>query len=226
VDAWGSDDLSRQALDTRFDVQEHAMYGSGQALPPPPTATRPGVVIGLRVFLTLLPIISLSLLAWVPMLRLGVLCKRTLDWLMLAVAAGTTVVGFTCFGFSHDNNDWQANTGTALLLICMFGSAGYFLVADILRARRGRERSPRWPAAPGYGQPHPYAAGPGTPAPGPADPRPQSYPAPQPYAAPAPIPGRTPPPPAAPTPPPAPRINQVRAELDELSDYLRKEEGR
>jgi hypothetical protein len=205
------------------------MYGSGQALPQP-KATRPGVVIVLRVFLTVLPIISLSLLAWVPMLRLAIQCKRTLDWLMLAIAAGMAIVGFACFGFSDDDNDWQANTGTALLLICMFGSAVYFLVADILRVR-GQLPAP-WPAGPAYGQHHPYATGLGIPgAPGRPGPRPQQgYPAPRSYTAPAPIPGRTPPPPAAPpaapTPPPAPRIDQVRAELDELSDYLRKEEGR
>jgi hypothetical protein len=205
------------------------MYGSGQALPPS-QPTRHWVVIGLRVLLTVLPIISLSLLAWVSMLRLAVLGKRSLDWLMLAVAAGLAIVGFTCFGFSHDDNDWQANTGATLLLVCMFGSAVYFLVADILRVRR--DSHPAWPAAPVYAQPNPYVTGLGIPgAPGPADRRPQQgYPTPQPYAAPAPIPGRTPPPPAAPpsapTPPRAPRISQVRAELDELSDYLRKEEGR
>ncbi|WNI15837.1 hypothetical protein [Actinacidiphila sp. ITFR-21] len=72
--------------------------------------------------------------------------------------------------------------------------------------------------------PHPT----GRPTPHPTAP-PSGRPATPPAARPA-TPQGTPPPTARPaaTPPPAPapRINQVRAELDELSDYLRKEEGR
>ncbi|MFD0393694.1 hypothetical protein ACFQ3Z_19900 [Streptomyces nogalater] len=43
---------------------------------------------------------------------------------------------------------------------------------------------------------------------------------------PAPMPAPGPPPVAPPPQPPAPaRIEQVRAELDELSDYLRRQDG-
>ncbi|MFI2211788.1 hypothetical protein [Streptomyces sp. NPDC020141] len=101
---------------------------------------------------------------------------------------------------------------------------------------------PPGPPAPGYGYPparpgaaaygypppahppvppparSPYTAPPRPPSPYTAQaqpqPQPQSQPPqPSPYTAPAPAPG-------------APRIEQVRAELDELSDYLRKEQGR
>ena len=215
------------------------MYGPGQALPPPRPATS-GAVIGLRVLFTVLPIVSLGLLAWIPMLWLGFQRKRSFDWLMFAVVAGMAVVAFSCFGFSDDDNDWQANFGGTLLLICMFGTAAYFLIADI---RGARTRPGNWPATSGYPQANPYVTGPISGGPGATAPRPpQGYPAAQRYATPppAPIPGRTPPPapstpPANPpantpvppsNPPTGPRINQVRAELDELSDYLRKEEGR
>ncbi|MFI6288425.1 hypothetical protein ACIBCM_27385 [Streptomyces sp. NPDC051018] len=87
-------------------------------------------------------------------------------------------------------------------------------------------------AAPGYGYPPPAAARPPQP-----QPQPQHHP--QPHAQPQLHPHQNPGTPVAPVPhapapgpatPPAaadkPRIDQVRAELDELSDYLRKEQGR
>ncbi len=204
------------------------MYGPGQAMPP--QRTSPGVVITLRVFFTVLPIISLSLLGWVSMLRLAWVRKRSLDWTMLAVEAGLSVVAFTFFGFSHDDNDTQANVGGTLLMICMFGTALYFLIEDIRRPQAGHHQA--WPAAAGY-QPNPYTTGISG-GPGPTHYPQQGYPAAQQYARPTPPPvtAATPPPAVppipntAPTPQPGPRINQVRAELDELSDYLRKEEGR
>ncbi|MFC5156930.1 hypothetical protein ACFPRH_34980 [Streptomyces amakusaensis] len=100
--------------------------------------------------------------------------------------------------------------------------------------------------APGYGyppaQPPAYGYPPNRPAPESPPPRPPvlpparpTPPAPSPYTAatPPPVPAApspyTAPPQRQPTPPPVagtPRIDQVRAELDELSDYLRKEQGR
>ncbi|MFF0445570.1 hypothetical protein ACFYT4_03960 [Streptomyces sp. NPDC004609] len=89
-------------------------------------------------------------------------------------------------------------------------------------------------AAPGYGYPHP--ASPASPLPHPQpqpQPQNQNQPHPQPQNPPgAPVhpSAPVPPAPAAPAAPAAasdkPRIDQVRAELDELSDYLRKEQGR
>ncbi|MCX4396175.1 hypothetical protein [Streptomyces sp. NBC_01767] len=70
--------------------------------------------------------------------------------------------------------------------------------------------------------PTPVPSPPSTPSP-PFTPSPPSTPAQQPSAAPQ----QQPRPQPAPSPQPHPqRIDQVRAELDELSDYLRKEEGR
>jgi len=205
------------------------MYGPGQAMPPP-KRTSPAVVITLRVLFTVLPIVSLSLLGWVSMLRLAWVRKRSLDWTMLAIEASLSVLAFTFFGFSHDDNDTQANVGGTLLMICMFGTALYFLIEDI---RRPQQRL-GWPAAAGYPQPNPYTTGAISGGLGPAPYPQQGYPAGQQYTrrTPTPVTGATLPPavppipPTTPTPQPGPRINQVRAELDELSDYLRKEEGR
>lgn len=207
------------------------MYGPGQAMPPP-KRTSPGVVITLRVLFTVLPIISLSLLGWASMLRLAWVRKRSLDWTVLVVEVGLSFLAFAFFGFSHSDNDKQANVGGTLLMICMFGTALYFLIEDIRRPQADHRQG--WPAVAGYPQPNPYTTGAISGGPGPTPYPQQGYPARQQYARPTPPPvtGSTPPPsvppipPTTPTPQPGPRINQVRAELDELSDYLRKEEGR
>lgn len=230
------------------------MYGPGPGpVTPQPKPADPTTAVVLRVILTIVPVVTLGFLAWVSMLYLAVLRKRSVDWLLLAVVAGMGVIAAVCFGLSQDEDDWQSNTGGTLILICMFGGAAYFLVADIVRYRAARRA---WPAASGYPQPNPYATGfgAGGPMAGPmAGPPRQGYPVRQQYPGPAapttPIPSvpntpvnrpaPTPPPsrPATPppvnrpatggpaTPPPAPRIDQVRAELDELSDFLRKERG-
>ncbi|BBA97765.1 hypothetical protein RVR_3665 [Actinacidiphila reveromycinica] len=233
------------------------MYGPGPVTQGPKPAD-PTTAVVLRVILTVVPVVTLGFLAWVSMLYLAVLRKRSTDWLVLAVAVGMAVIAVVCFGLSHDD-DWQANTGATLILICMFGGAVYFLVADVLRYRAARRGRPA--AVAGYPPQNPYATGFGGPVPM-ARPAQQGYPAPRQYpgparaatpppvnrpstpppanrpAAPGPVGGPstpprnpTPPPNTAPnsaphsTPQPAPRIDQVRAELDELSDFLRKERG-
>ncbi|WP_435173955.1 hypothetical protein [Actinacidiphila sp. bgisy145] len=219
------------------------MYGPGP-VPQRPKPAAPAVAVVLRVILTAVPVITLGFLAWVSMLYLAVLRKRFADWLVLAVAAAMAVLAVVCFGVSQDDDDMASDLGATLILICMFGGAVYFLIADIVRYSAARRSGPG-PA--GYPPQHPYATGFGGAGPIPA-PHAQGYPAHQPYPGPAvgtavppptnrpntppptPVPTHvpTPPPapapgPAHPTPPPAPRIDQVRAELDELSDFLRKE---
>ncbi|SDN87232.1 hypothetical protein [Actinacidiphila guanduensis] len=227
------------------------MYGPGQAAAPPKPANS-SVAVLLRVVFTVLPIVSLGFLAWGGMLYLAVLGRRTLDWLVLAVTAGMGAIAFVCFAVSDDDNDWQANTGGGLIITCMFAGAIYFLAADI-RRRGPDRRKAWPPAGTGIGYPaaNPYATGlgmplgPATGSAGPIGPQPGyphgGYPVAGPVtpATPAtPVPGpalaqphHQPPQPAVPPisgaaagPPPGPRkIDQVRAELDELSDYLRKE---
>ncbi|MGC5412434.1 hypothetical protein ACPXCX_53610, partial [Streptomyces sp. DT225] len=105
----------------------------------------------------------------------------------------------------------------------------YYLVADVRFYARLTGKAAGFPHAgpgyayvttvptPPYGQPQPYPPHPG-----------QQHPSRQhPYPLPltrCPQPEDARPAPQHPAPPQ--RIDQVRAELDELSDYLRKEEGR
>jgi len=227
------------------------MYGPGTAAQPP-RPTGGAVVIGLRVLFTALPVVSFGLLAWVSMLRLALVRKRPLDWVMVMVTGAVAGGCFAFFAISQEGDTWQANVGAMLLMLCMLCTAVYFLVMDIRQGgtplvvrpgpsgygpaygyppmagpgvapgpAAGEPTGARWQERPyGYGQPNPAkpapaaVRGPGTPIPAPA-------PAPTPLQTPAQAPAV---PRAAPQPPP--RINQVRAELDELSDYLRKEEGR
>lgn len=210
------------------------MYGPGIAPPPPRPATR-GSVIWLRVLFTALPVLSLGFLAWGSLLRLAVVRRHLLDWALMVTDIVAIIIGYTLVGLAHDNTDtWQSNAGTLTVLLCMFGTPAYFLVTDI---RRKDTRAPGYAMPAGYGAPNPYATGYG-PMPGPVHtgpvhggiarpapmhtPMPARTPMPSQTPAPAPEPEQTP----MPARPPAQRISQVRAELDELSDYLRKEEGR
>jgi hypothetical protein len=211
------------------------MYGPGTAPPPAPSRA---LVIGLRVLFTVLPLVTLGVAAWGSVLRLALMRRRTLDWALLPVVAVLGIGGFILIGVS-DEDSAQSNVGAAGIFVCMLAVPVYFLVADILWSSSSDANGAV--AAGSYGRPlppHPYAAGtlhggargpiPG----GPATPstagmtgtpgRPQYGYGPQtPHT---PHPATTP---ATPAPRATPaRINQVRAELDELSDYLRKEEGR
>ncbi|MFG1809164.1 hypothetical protein [Streptomyces sp. NPDC049040] len=207
------------------------MYGPGIAPPQPRPAGR-GVVIWLRVIFTALPVLSLGFLAWGSLLRLAVVRRHPLDWALMVLDIVAIIIGYTLVGLAHDNTDsWQSNAGTLTVLVCMFGTPAYFLVMDI---RRKDTRPAGYAMPTGYAPQNPYASSYG-PTPGPmhggpvhggiARPAPMQTQSPMPaqtsMPTPTPVPEQTPPPAQ-----PQPRINQVRAELDELSDYLRKEEGR
>ncbi|UZJ31055.1 hypothetical protein [Streptomyces endophytica] len=158
------------------------------------------------------------------------------------------VIGACVLITSYAETDWRTNVGVGLLLMQIAAAVAYYLVVDT-RARRTAA-----PGAGHAPAPYPGFAGiPGVPplaqpyGPPPAAPGAFHSRETQPYQGPRPAnpyavtETRLPPPPApghlpAPAPylpAPAPqerpqpqRIDRVRAELDELSDYLRKEEGR
>lgn len=230
------------------------MYGPGITQPPPRPAGR-GAVVGLRVLFTALPVLSLAFLAWGSLLRLAIVGRKAQDWALMALDIVVTVVGYTLVGLAHDDTDtWQSNVGTLLILACMLGTPAYYLVVDL--RRRDRQPAgygmptgygTPHPYATGYGPvggpAHPpaqgMAAGPAqaghhTPVPHHTSPyrQPVQGQAPMPRQGPVPpqppvaAPGSVPSQGAGAGGPQPPRINQVRAELDELSDYLRKEEGR
>ncbi|GAB7033056.1 hypothetical protein AB0G35_07220 [Streptomyces sp. NPDC021749] len=227
------------------------MHGPVPAHPPhrPPAQ---GTVILLRVVFVAIAVLSLGLLAWVPMLRAAFVQRGQLGW-WLFCGDLVAVIGACVLIVSYAETDWRTNVGVGLLLMQIAAAVAYYLVVDT-RARRT--------AVPATG--HAPAAYPGTPATPGAPGLPGVPPLAHPYGPPQPAaPGafhsretqpyqgarpanpyavtetRLPPPPApghhpAPyLPAPAPqerpqpqRIDRVRAELDELSDYLRKEEGR
>ncbi|MEU9121987.1 hypothetical protein AB0C96_19350 [Streptomyces sp. NPDC048506] len=225
------------------------MHGPVPALPPhrPPA---PGTVVLLRVVLVAAAVLSLGLLAWVPLLRAAIVQRGRLGWWVFAGDL-VAVTGACVLITGYATTDWRTDLGVGLLLMQIAGAVAYYLVVD-LRARRATAHPAGHGPAAHPGMPpvaHPY--GPPRPlAPTPfhaqqTQPYQGAHPA-NPYAVtetrlpaaavpPPPFPGSAPshPAPAPYRPAPAPserpqpqRIDRVRAELDELSDYLRKEEGR
>ncbi|MEU0028013.1 hypothetical protein [Streptomyces sp. NPDC006335] len=193
------------------------MYGHG-AVPP---ARSSGTVITLRVLLAATGFLTCGLLACAPLFRVAFLRGRLVDWVLAWASLPLSIACFAVVGSLPEND---RRTDVALALVLLFGlfSSVYFLVTDI---RVHQER--RFTGYPpphgttvhtGYGYPQPT-----TPYTTTLQPQPPTPPVPAP--APAPTPGVVPPPPPPPQRPAPARIDQVRAELDELSDYLRKHDG-
>ncbi|MEU9857425.1 hypothetical protein [Streptomyces sp. NPDC047974] len=189
------------------------MYG-----PSPDPAPRPGGssagAIAVRVLLTVLVVVSLGFLAWVAMLRIAIMRRTGRDW---ALFWAHLVLNIACVVPLEQRfaDTWMNTAGMIVLLVQMVAVVCYYLIVDT-RHHHAPAPAPAPPApapVPGYGYPPAH--------PGPATTVPSPYAQQQanPYA-------QTPPAPAAPPAPPSPRIDQVRAELDELSDLLRKEEDR
>jgi hypothetical protein len=214
------------------------MYGHGTQ---PPARTR-GSVIAMRVLVVLGSFFSIGLLSFLPLFRIAVLTRRARDWVFAVVSLPLIIISFAVIG-SLPESDHRTDVAMVVLLLLGAGAGTYYVLFDMQR------RSPLYAQAPPTGgyPPRPQQ-GYGYPAP-PQQPYPnrQAPIPPQPYAAaqagpvPTPAPAPVPPPHAyGPGPSPAPvpdsgestgsrpapaRIDQVRAELDELSDYLRKQEG-
>ncbi|MET9464815.1 hypothetical protein ABZY44_08310 [Streptomyces sp. NPDC006544] len=189
------------------------MHGPGT---PPPHGHQPdsGGVMALRVLFTLLPVLSCGLLAWGTMLRLALVTRTPRDW-WLTAASGAGAVLWTTLSAADttpDNSGWQANTGAIGTILTGLGVCVYYLVADI-RHHEARRAA----AVAGW---YPQPASPYLPPQQPSRETRPSYGYPQ--TGPQPAPPRTPEP--TPAPPQPPRIGQVRAELDELSELLRKQQ--
>ncbi|MFF5899483.1 hypothetical protein ACFY8O_26655 [Streptomyces argenteolus] len=183
-------------------------------------------LVTLRVVFVALTFLSCGLLAWAAMLRLAIVTRKQRDWWLLALVFALNVGLIAYLGSLPDEeevmSDAQALITLTWMLVLFAGTVTYYLYAEI--RHYGPYGGPQ--AVPyGYGAPHPGVAA--QPAAGygqqtlpvpPVTPTPSyGYPQtpPQRPAATAPSdPAR----PAAPQ-----RLDQVRAELDELSDYLRKE---
>ncbi|MEU0158743.1 hypothetical protein ABZ154_07855 [Streptomyces sp. NPDC006261] len=203
------------------------MHGYGYPPQQPPTP-RPssGTLITLRALFVVLTVLSCGFLGWVAMLRLAVVTRKSRDWWLLAVTVVLTIGLFAFFAGlpeEDETTDAQALIGVGWLIAILVGVITYYLIMET-----------RHFAAPGpYGTQRPVAGSatvPYRPAVPPHPPAQAQNRAPVQPQVQHPTPPPTPNPYTVPTPPPSPapqRLDQVRAELDELSDYLRKEgEGR
>lgn len=214
------------------------MHGPGYAPPQPPRPSTALVVV-LRVLFVALPVLSMGFLAWATMLRVACVTRARRDWILFVLSLVVLVVGCVFIGTGGtgkpgDPQTWRSDVGAALMLLSSFGSVGYFLYVDISRFQTPSAGPSPTATTAVYGYPPSATAQSYAPAPAPYyPPQPALYASPPPAAfgttpapAPPPTPAPVPPmPPSAPTPQPqrpAPaRIDQVRAELDELSDFLR-----
>ncbi|MGW3957205.1 hypothetical protein ACWEKM_41410 [Streptomyces sp. NPDC004752] len=213
------------------------MQGHGYAQPvkQPP---HPAWQVFLRVLFVGLAFISMGFLTWAMMLRLAAVTRRSLDRGLLVVVLVADVLGVVLLGSEPGDEIHTIGgyVGLIVLLFTLVASTAYYLVADIrhfqqLQEAHDRRQTPAY----GYGQPPftattvPVMSQPAMPPastphiPTPHGPVPHT-PVPHPPAAQPPAP--QPPMPAPPTRPAPARIDQVRAELDELSDYLRRHDGR
>lgn len=181
----------------------------------------------LRVVFVALTLLSCGFLSWAALLRLAIVTRKGLDWTLLVVVSASNAAMFGYILTTPDDQEELTNTQAlvffAWLIVTVVGTIAYYLYAEIQHfARQGGYPGPS--PYTGYVPPRAPAAGLPAPVPG------YGYP---PVPAPLPVPLRptapVPPPAPAPQPPPQPaspqRLDQVRAELDELSDYLRKEGG-
>ncbi|MFC8230038.1 hypothetical protein [Streptomyces sp. NPDC057287] len=215
------------------------MHGYGY----PPEQQRPtrrpssSALVALRVVFVALALLSCGLLAWAAMLRLAIVTRKARDWWLFGLVLALNIGLIAYLGSLPEEEevmtDGQAVITLSWMLVVFAGTVTYYLYTEIRHfgpygAARGGPQ-----AGPGAG---PYAAPYAGPYGAPATPSPGGYAspgtAPAPTATPAPSYGYPPAPGQGPVPAPpsdAPRaaapqrLDQVRAELDELSDYLRKE---
>ncbi|MFJ1750110.1 hypothetical protein ACIOJD_28280 [Streptomyces sp. NPDC088116] len=201
------------------------MYGPGPGFQPT-TRRRPnpaGLIIA-RVVIVTLTMVSVGFLGWVAMLRIAAARRRTADWLLFGVSAVLAVGSLVVIGSGESS---EARDVDVLLMGLNFLASivisPYFLAVDI-RHYAQYDQPPAVAYGPGHQPPQqPYGFGyPGQSTAQTAQTRPTSQPLSQPVQL-----------PQQPQQPPhsqpssasykPPRIDQVRAELDELSDLLRKD---
>ncbi|MFJ2159460.1 MULTISPECIES: hypothetical protein [unclassified Streptomyces] len=203
------------------------MQGHGYpqpAKPPPPT----GALVVVRVLLVGVSVFSIGFLAWTMLLRLAIVTRRSLDWGLLVAALAADVLSIVLLGSEpgEDVHTGGGYLGLALLLGTLLASIVYYLAADIRHFQQLRQGAYGGRPAAAYGYPQPPSPYMGTTVPQHTPPPMPHMPVPQPHT-PPPMPHTPVPQPPMSTPPPGQRptparIDQVRAELDELSDYLRK----
>lgn len=186
------------------------MHGHGYA-PQQPQPTSGSTHVTLRVVFVVLATLTCGLLAWAPMLRLVIVTRKARDWGLFALVTALDVTALVLVGIDPGADEFQGpgNAGMVVMLSTLVAGVPYYLYADIRHFNRLQQ-----PQYGGYAGPQPAYGYPQQQGTAPVHPQPT-----QPHQPPV---QQTPPPPARPAPA---RIHQVQAELDELSDYLRKQEG-
>ncbi|MGW2746177.1 hypothetical protein [Streptomyces sp. NPDC001450] len=199
------------------------MQGHGYARPvkqPPHT----GWLVFMRVLFVAIGIFSLGFLTWAMLLRLAAVTRKSLDWGLFVAVLAADFLAIVLLG--SEPGEEVHTSGGYLGMVLILGVLPlvlvYYLVADIRHFQQVRKAYEAGRALSGYGYPQPPSPftatnGAQTPAPVPSPPvtPPMAH-------TPVPRPPLATPPPQRPAPA---RIEQVRAELDELSDYLRKHDG-
>ncbi|MFF9842992.1 hypothetical protein [Streptomyces sp. NPDC013740] len=193
------------------------MYGHGYPQPAPPQRGVPASVIVLRVLFAVLPLLSIGFLTWGTALRIALLTRRVVDWVLFGLCVGVVIASLVLM--PEDEKASRADWVVGMILLNAVAFTAYYLAVDI---RLDRTRLAGAAAAPVPSPYNPYAAT--APQQTPSYGYPQPQPQPQPPVRPQPVAEPRPQAVAPPQPPVAsPRIDQVRAELDELSDLLRKD---
>jgi hypothetical protein len=219
------------------------MHGSGHA--PPRSHPTPAALFTLRVLFVGLALFGCGLLTSAAPLRIAILRRRASDWALFGfvlVAGLVNLMVLGAYGAPPSEDPDAPIPANAFDYVCLtvlivlsVGAAVHYLIADIRYYRRVQPRA--WgpvPSVPG-GRPFAQTQSQHSPQPGPYDRTTVAYdgqgaaygyPAAQqpPQARQQPFPPQPGPSPRQPL-PTAPRIDQVRAELDELSELLRKEPG-
>ncbi|MFD5024454.1 hypothetical protein [Streptomyces sp. NPDC058373] len=199
--------------------------------------------VWLRVLFTTLAVMSCGFFAFGALIRLACVTRRKRDWVLVGTSFAFAVLAIVIMPGEdvEDSSTVLDDLAVGGLLINMTAGVWYFLWADIRHDRRlyGVGRPGPHPGMP-YPAPYPphAATRPADSVP-PMHPNPGPYPQPQHYTpptaptgvadawarpqqgGPAPAPAGPRPAPGTPAPGGPARIDQVRAELDELSAYLR-----
>ncbi|MCX4485149.1 hypothetical protein [Streptomyces anulatus] len=196
------------------------MHGYGPT-PQQQTTSRPSpaTLTTVRVVLVTVTVLSCGLLGWVAMLRLAIVTRRPRDWVLLVVVMVLNAALFAFIVGTPDDPDDMSDASVLLMLLwivaLLAGVITYYLYVEIRHYSSLRSLgSPAPYTAPAHAASLPYQQHPAQQQQHQQHQQQHQHPQPNPYTV------QTPPP----TPTPAPqRLDQVRAELDELSDYLRKE---
>ncbi|MEU1159781.1 hypothetical protein ABZ372_02710 [Streptomyces sp. NPDC005921] len=196
------------------------MQGQGHAQPvqrPPHDA----VLVLLRVVFVALGVFSAGFLAWAMMLRLAVVTRRSVDFGLLVTVMAADILSVVLLASEpgEEVHTPGGYLGITLLFGGLLATVVYYLAADVRHFQRRREAY-----AAAYGYPPPVS--PYTTTTTPLGAQPPHTPPPHTVPPVSRPPLAQPPIPAPPQRPAPARIEQVRAELDELSDYLRKHDGR